>query len=121
RAGGELARRLIVPDFQLQLQYRQWGTGQGAINPPLLTAGIGLTLPLGNQYQGELARAAADLRQQQLRHERLRAQVIAEVETAYAAFHVAQRRVTRMEGALLERVKRARDLLAFQYQKGGAS
>ncbi|HXU60232.1 MAG TPA: TolC family protein, partial [Polyangia bacterium] len=51
----------------------------------------------------------------------LRAQVVADVENAFAGYQTAQRQVQRMEGRLLDRAQRARDLVQLQYQKGAAS
>ncbi len=44
-----------------------------------------------------------------------------DVETAHAAFVSSEQLVKRMEGRLLERSARAKDLVSFQYQKGAAS
>ncbi len=43
------------------------------------------------------------------------------MESAVNAFVSSRKLVERMEGRLLERVKRARDLVSLQYQKGAAS
>lgn len=116
-----LAQRLNVPDLALGLGYQGQGTGSNAIQPPTLTGSLTITPPLLNQHRGERERAQAELRQAALQHQRLRAQVVADVENARAAFLASQRRVLRSERELLGRARRARDLIALQYEKGAAS
>ena len=66
-------------------------------------------------------KAEADYRTQQLQRAKVQAQLVADVEGAYNAFVSSRKLVERMEGRLLDRVKRARDLVSLQYQKGAAS
>ena len=68
-----------------------------------------------------MQRAEADLRTQELGRVKAEARVASEVESALAAFTGTQRRVERMESRLLDRARRARDLVQIQYQKGAAS
>ena len=116
-----LAKRQRFPDVGLSLGYSQEGTGQNAISPPTTTLGLTFALPLFYQEQGEIAKAEADLRTQQLQLAKLQAQVSADVEGGFAAFTAARERAQRMEGRLLERARRARDLVKIQYEKGAAS
>lgn len=120
-AGVRLARRLNVPDFQVQVGYTQQGSGVTAVQPPTLSTGLAVTLPLFYQRQGERARAAAELGAQKVLHDQATARVLAEVESAYTTLQISQRLLQRMEAQLLERAKRARDLAQIQYQKGAAS
>lgn len=120
-ASRSLARRLNVPDFQIQAGYTQQGTGNYAIQPPTLTVGAAVTLPLFYQRQGERQRADADLRAQRVSRDKTAARVRADVESAYVASTVTVRLLQRMEGLLLDRARRARDLGQIQYQKGAAS
>ncbi len=115
-----LAERLRVPDIELSLRGTGQGTGQSAITPPTLTFNLSLAPPLFYQHQGEIAAARADLRTQEVALARVEAQVLADVTTAVAALRFARRRVERMQTALLERARRARDLVLFQYEKGAA-
>jgi cobalt-zinc-cadmium efflux system outer membrane protein len=115
------AKRQLVPDLSLGAQYTQEGTGQNAVQPPTLTVGLTLTLPVFYQYRGEIARARADALTQSLTQAKTEAQVVNDVEAAFAGFTGARRRVERMEARLLERARRARDLVQIQYQKGAAS
>ena len=123
-----LARRQRFPDVGVDLQYQQEGSGnapppgsQGAVTPPTLTLGITSTLPLFYQQQGEIKRADADVRLQEVTLAKTRAQVVSDVETAFDAYRTSERLVRRMEDRLLDRAKRSRDLVELQYKKGAAS
>jgi cobalt-zinc-cadmium efflux system outer membrane protein len=121
RVAASLARRNLVPELSLSLQYVQQGMGNLAVQPP--TFGIVLTspLPLFYQQQGEIGRADAEARSQELQSQRTRAQVTSDVDSAFAQLVAARKLVDRMEGGLLGRAVQARDLVQVQYQKGAAS
>ena len=123
-----LAHRQRFPDFGLGVQYSEQGSGNAqpinspsAISPPTLEISLTGTLPLFYQQQGEIKKAEADARTQDAQAAKLRAQVVADVENAYAGYQTAQHQVQRMEGRLLDRAQRARQLVELQYQKGAAS
>jgi outer membrane protein, heavy metal efflux system len=118
-----LAKRLVFPDIALSVNYAQQGTSATAITPPTITVGLTLTLPIFYQQQGEIRRAEADARTQELGKAKAQAQVVSDVETAFAAFRTALERAQRMEGdaGMLARARLARDLVGIQYQKGAAS
>lgn len=116
-----LARRQIFPDIQLAANYTQEGTGNNALTPPTLTFGASVPLPIFYQQQGEVSKAEADLRSQQITRSKVRAQVASDVAQAFAAFSSGQRLVERMQGLMLQRAKTARDLVQVQYEKGAAS
>ena len=122
-----LAHRQRFPDFGLGVQYSEQGSGKrrrdqpSAISPPTLEISLTGTLPLFYQQQGEIKKAEADARTQDAQAAKLRAQVVADVENAYAGYQTAQHQVQRMEGRLLDRAQRARQLVELQYQKGAAS
>jgi cobalt-zinc-cadmium efflux system outer membrane protein len=118
-----LSKRMRIPDIALNVNYTQQGTVEGsAITPPTVIFGISLPLPLLYQQQGEVQKAEADFRTQVLTYAKLQAQVAADIESAHAAFTSSEQLVKRMEtGGLLASVKRARDLVSIQYQKGAAS
>lgn len=120
-ASSRLARRQRIPDTGLALNYVQQGTNEAAITPPTFTLGLTTALPIFYQQQGEIQRADAELTTQRLHLEKLRRQVAADVLGALRTFETSQRLLRRMDGGLLERAGRARDLVAFQYQKGAAS
>jgi outer membrane protein, heavy metal efflux system len=126
-----LARRQRFPDVGVDLQYQQEGSGdtppktgpgsQGSITPPTLTLGITSTLPLFYQQQGEIKRADADVRLQEVTLAKTRAQIVSDVESSFDAYRTSERLVRRMEDRLLDRAKRSRDLVELQYKKGAAS
>jgi cobalt-zinc-cadmium efflux system outer membrane protein len=118
-----LAHRQRFPDFGLGVQYSEQGSysSTNAISPPTLEISLTGTLPLLYQQQGEIKKAEADARTQDAQAAKLRAQVVADVENAYASYQTAQHQVQRMEGRLLDRAQRARQLVELQYQKGAAS
>jgi len=116
-----LARRQRFPDVTLSLNYAQQGTTNQAVSPPTLTLGLSLPLPLFYQQQGEIQRAQADVATQSLQRTKLEAQVASDVATALSAYTASSALVRRMEGGLLARSERARDLVRVQYQKGAAS
>ncbi|GAC1428137.1 MAG: TolC family protein [Thermoanaerobaculia bacterium] len=121
RASVDLARRLRVPDVLPSLQYSQEGRGQNAIQPPTVTVGFSATVPAFYRYGGEVARARADLRTQETAQAKIAAQVRSDVSSGFASFESAKKRAGRMEGRLLARAARARDLVRLQYEKGAAS
>jgi cobalt-zinc-cadmium efflux system outer membrane protein len=116
-----LARRLRFPDVLLSVNYAQEGSGQNAIQPPTLTFGVQLPIPIFYQQQGEVRRAEADLRTQTIQRAKVRALVAQDVSQAFAAWQGGQKLVTRMNDRLLERAQRARDLSRVQYEKGASS
>jgi len=116
-----LARRQRFPDIALNAGYAQEGRGQQAIQPPTATFGISTTLPLLYRNDGEIAKAEASLRAQELARAKLDAQIARDVTSAFAAFESAASRSQRMETQLLDRARRARDLVDYQFKKGAAS
>ena len=121
-ASVELAHRQVWPDFALGAQYAVQGLGVNAISPPTVSFGVSTSLPVFYQQQGEVAKASADLRTQQLQQQKLLAQVQSDVQTAWAGYVGAREQALRMqEGGLLTSARRARDLVQIQYQKGAAS
>jgi cobalt-zinc-cadmium efflux system outer membrane protein len=122
-----LAKRQRFPDFGLSAQYSEQGSGNNpmsgpsAISPPTLEIALTGSLPLFYQQQGEIKKAEADARTQEAQAAKLRAQVVADVENAFAGYQTSERQVQRMEGRLLDRARRARELVELQYQKGAAS
>jgi cobalt-zinc-cadmium efflux system outer membrane protein len=121
-SGLSLAKRQRVPDISLNAQYQQQaGTTKSAAQPPTFTFGLAGTLPLFYFQGGEIRRAEADVRTQELQWAKLEAQLAGDVEGAFNAFTSSRKLVERMEGRLLDRSRRARDLVSLQYQKGAAS
>lgn len=119
--GVSSAYRLRVPDISLQLGYNEEGRGLSAINPPTLTFGLTLTLPVFYQYQGEVNQALANLRSEQVQYAKAEAQVANDVGNAFADFTSARSRIERMRTRLRSRAARALELVQIQYDKGAAS
>ena len=115
------AYRQRVPDVSLSVGYQQQGRGQTAIQPPTLTVGAGVTLPLLNHGQGAIEKGRAELSAQSLQRQKRQAQVVAEVESSYAALETNRRLIERLERELLGRASKARDLVRLRYEKGAAS
>ena len=122
-ASVRLAKRLVFPDIALSVNYFVQGTTATAVTPPTITFGLTFILPIFYQQQGEIRRAEADARTQELGKAKAQAQVVSDVENAFAAYRTALERAQRMEGdaGMLARARRARDLVGIQYQKGAAS
>jgi cobalt-zinc-cadmium efflux system outer membrane protein len=117
-----LARRLRFPDLNLNISYQQQaGYTADAAQPPTIAVGVGGVLPLFYFQQGEILHARADLRTQSVLRDKLEAQVNNDVQTAWEQFTTSRKLIERMQGRLLDRAKRARDLVEIQYQKGAAS
>jgi cobalt-zinc-cadmium efflux system outer membrane protein len=120
-----LAKRQRIPDIALDVNYQQQGSGgvgtNAPLTPPTLTFGVTAPLPLFYQQQGEIRKAEADLKTQDAQQAKLEAQVLSDIGTAFANFNTTRELVERMEGRLLNRAQRVRDLTAIQYQKGAAS
>ena len=121
RAALDLAKRQRIPDFQTGIQYAQLGDGQNAIQPPTLSIGLSFGLPLFYRQKGEIQKAEAALRTEELLRDKIEAQVVSDVTTALASQAAARQQVERMERRLLDRARRGRDLVEFQYRNGAAS
>ena len=116
-----LARRQRIPDVTLGAQYTQTGTGQNAVQPPGLTFGFTVGLPVFYQQQGEILHAEADRETQMLQRTKLTAQVVSDVEAGFAGFTAAKTLVERMESTLLGQARMARDITEIQYRAGSAT
>jgi cobalt-zinc-cadmium efflux system outer membrane protein len=118
RASIELARRQRFPDISVAVQYTQTGTGQNAIQPPTLGVSLTGNLPVFYQQQGEITQAQADFATQKLTRGQTTAQVVSDVETAYAAYIGTRSLVERMESALLASARKALDLTKIEWHEG---
>jgi outer membrane protein, heavy metal efflux system len=125
RAGRSLAlaKRQRFPDIGVSADYTQEGSpfDANAITPPTLQLGLTATLPLFYQQQGEIHKAEADVRGQDAASAKIRAQVVSDVENAFSGYQSSRRLVERMQGRLIDRARRGRDLVRLQYEKGAAS
>jgi cobalt-zinc-cadmium efflux system outer membrane protein len=117
----DLAKRERMPDVGWTLSYTQTGTGPNALQPPTLTFGLSLPLPLFYQRQGEISRADADHQGAEWERAKLAAAVRADVQSAWAAFTASRRVVERSQSSLLEKSQKARDITEVQFRAGSAS
>jgi cobalt-zinc-cadmium efflux system outer membrane protein len=117
-----LARRQVIPAFQLQAQYQQQGSsGGGWFTPPTASVGLSVPLPVLYQQQGQIGQADAGVLSAEASVAKVEAQVVADVTGAFAAYEASRRSAQRAERALLARSRDARDLVRIQYAKGAAS
>jgi cobalt-zinc-cadmium efflux system outer membrane protein len=120
-----LAKRLRFPDIALDLNFQQIGAGgigtNAPLTPPQLGVGLSAPIPVFYLQQGEIKKAEADLKTQTVQHAKVEAQVVNDVETAWTNLVSSRKLVERMQARLLDRAKRARDLIELQYKKGAAS
>lgn len=116
-----LNKRQVFPDIQLSVNYTQTGTGAQAIQPPTLSVGLSAPLPLFYQMQGDIRKAEANYNTQSLLQGQTTAQVVNDLETAYAAFAGSKVLVERMERTELETAKLARDITEKQFHGGTAT
>jgi cobalt-zinc-cadmium efflux system outer membrane protein len=116
-----LAKRQRFPDIALSASYAEQGFSNSAVTPPTLTIGLSAPLPVLYQQQGEIAKSEVEVKTQVITGEKLQAQIVADIDSAFASLNAAKSLVDRMESVLLERATRQRDLVAIQYNKGAAS
>ena len=116
-----LNKRQVFPDIALSVNYTQTGTGNNAIQPPTLSVGLSAPLPVFYQMQGEIRKAEAQYKTQTLTQAQTTAQVVSDVENAYAAFAGSKLLVERMEQTLLDQAKVARDITLKQFKGGTAT
>ncbi|HET8732494.1 MAG TPA: TolC family protein [Anaeromyxobacteraceae bacterium] len=122
RSQASLARRLAIPQFQLQAQYQQQGNATGGwFTPPTASVGLSLPLPILYQQQGQIGQADAAVSAAEWAVAKIEAQIVAEVSTAYTAYRTSRASAERAERRLLPRSADARKLVETQYQKGAAS
>lgn len=120
-AGLRLARRERFPDIGLGVSYSANGSGDTNISPPNGSLILSFNPPIFYFQSGEIRKAQADLLTQQALRQKAEAQVVSDVETAFAQLSAARKLVERMRSGLLERAQKARDLIQVQYEAGAAS
>ena len=120
-AGLQLAHRNWAPDVTWSFNLAQEGTGQNALQPRTYTIGLAVPLPSLRRQRGEIAKAEADRRTQELQKAKAQAQVVQDVANAVAAVEAARKRLRRMEAGLLQAAQRSYELVSFQYEKGAAT
>ncbi|MDP9152389.1 MAG: TolC family protein [Myxococcota bacterium] len=116
-----LAKRQRFPDITLSAQYTQIGVSQNSIQPPTVSFGVSLPVPIFYQQQGEIRRAEATYATQSLQQAKTTAQVVNDVSSAMAAFQTSRTLVERMETALRPAAERAFQITHLQYDKGAST
>jgi cobalt-zinc-cadmium efflux system outer membrane protein len=119
--GLDLGYRLRFPDLSWSLLFAGQGHGQSAVSPPVLSLGLSVTPPLFYQMQGEISRAQADVRAQDIGLQKTLGQVSLDVQSAQCALHTSGEKLSRMRTRLRARAARALELVQLQYTKGAAS
>ena len=120
-AGLRLAKRNVIPDVAVGFTYSANGSGDTNISPPNGSINLTFNLPLFYFQSGEIRKAEADLATQRALEQKAEAQVVSDVETAWAQVQATRGLVQRMQSTLLERAQKARDLVRVQYETGAAS
>ena len=86
-----------------------------------LGSGVSFPLPLFDRNQGEIARTRAETLRTRAAADAVRAQVIADVETAYVALRTSQERVALYDTVYLEKSRQSREIAEFAYRRGATS
>lgn len=118
RTTAALARRRIIPQFQLEAGYAQQGSSGAWFTPPTTSIGISLPLPVLYQQQGEIGVADAGVVAAEAGVARVEAQVAAEVASAFASFEATRRSALRAEQQLLQLSSEVRDSVGAAYAQG---
>ena len=115
-AARDLAKAQKTRDVTLSVQYEH--NMQGT---PTNSYGFGVSVPLflWHEYEGEIARAEADLMTARLLMERTEAQAIGSADQAASALRSAEARLRRLETGLLADAERVAKAAEFAYGKGG--
>jgi cobalt-zinc-cadmium efflux system outer membrane protein len=118
RAAQLAARRVVLerskatPDVSPFVGYRRVGENNTVL------FGITVPLPLSDRNQAGIARAAAEEKVAQAEAAQHRQRVMAEVESAWAAWQTARSRVAAVESGLLPRATESLEIAAAAYRDG---
>jgi outer membrane protein, heavy metal efflux system len=122
RTQAALARRQVIPAFQLQAQYQQQGSASGGwFTPPTTSFGLSVPLPVLYQQQGQIGAADAGVVAAEAGLARVEAQVLADVTDAFAAYEGQRRAAQRAERELVVLSREAQGLVEGEYAQGTAS
>jgi cobalt-zinc-cadmium efflux system outer membrane protein len=86
-----------------------------------LGTGISFPLPIFNRNQGEIARTESEVVRTRAAADSVRAQVIADVETAYVSLRTSKERVDLYEHVYLKESHDSKEIAEFAYRKGATS
>lgn len=119
-AARELARANRSRDVSVGVQFEHFPPGNESPNN---TYGVSVSIPLflRHSYEGEIARAEADLQVAQELLDQTRAQARGEVDRVAAALQAAIDRRQRLESGLLADAERVAKAAEFAYSKGASS
>ena len=112
-----LQRAQRVPDPTFSVQYEHQPLDQ----PNTVGFAVSFPLQLWNRNKGGIAGAEASARQAAGHADKIRAQILADIATAKSNFATAQERWRRYREDLQPKAQKVREIVAFAYQKGGAS
>ena len=118
RSADLAARRVILerskatPDVSPFLGYRRVGENN------TLLFGITIPLPLSDRNQAAIARAVAEEKVAQTEAAQHRQRVLAEVESAWAAWQTARGRVAAVESSLLPQAAESLEIARAAYRDG---
>jgi cobalt-zinc-cadmium efflux system outer membrane protein len=125
---GELARAAAEVNLQqagakqdvtVGTEYRRQQGANGKSNS--VGVFVEIPLPVFNRNQGEIARAAEERRQAELRL-RARERVLAgEVDDAYQQYLTARELLGAIEGTMIEQAREVRDTTEYAYKRGDAT
>jgi cobalt-zinc-cadmium efflux system outer membrane protein len=117
-ADRDLARARKSRDVTVGVQYEH-----NLQNAPTNSYGFGVSVPLfiWHEYEGEIARAEADLDSARLQLEQQQAQAVGQVAQARNALLAARERNRRLAGGLLGDAERVAKAAEFAYGKGAMS
>jgi cobalt-zinc-cadmium efflux system outer membrane protein len=121
RSAAALARRRVIPAFQLQAQYAQQGQSGSWFTPPTAGFGIALPLPVLYQQQGEIGAADATVSAAEASLVKVEARVATEVASSFAAFQATRRAAQRAEEQLVGLSRDVRESVSAEYARGAAS
>ncbi|RIX49195.1 MAG: TolC family protein [Rhodocyclales bacterium GT-UBC] len=114
-ADRDLAKAKRQRDVTVGVQYEH-----NLQNAPTNSYGFGVSVPLfiWHEYEGDIARAEADLDATRLQYEQAQAQAVGQVAQARNALLSARDRYQRLEGGLLADAERVAKAAEFAYSKG---
>jgi len=121
RSQSELRLQLAngVVDYTIGAEYRRQEGASSFAN--LLGFFFSTNLPIFNRNQGEVARATQEQLQTDTKLRSLEAMVQNDVQVAFLRYSNAQTTLGRVEGALVDRARRVRQITEYSYRRGEAN
>lgn len=113
-----LAQAQRTPDLQAGIGYQFTTYTNGISQANGVSLGLGVTVPLSYNQQGEVARAQATIDQSGLQVSALRSQIAAQVRTAYQSLLASRDNIRRYQTQLLPSSRDVLGLAQESYQVG---